>query len=291
MKGKIDMDKHELIDMLNGDLKEEHAAIIRYLVHSYLEGEDSPIGASLLSRSREEMWHMHWLGLIIGKMGGEPDMTPAPYPFDPTNRTTIFKSYVEYEKNLIPHYKQEAEKVDDPHIKRVLQRESWESAMHADKFQRMLDKLSPEQAKGLPGEENELPDDFMEDLQNIVQNKYTEMLQQVRNAWVLHKDGHMAWQIMDFSMTKMKQLAHIAEEIAENGVEPRFEVGKIDLSQAVGAALNGALEDVQQSRKRHQELRSSQEAQKHSGLLLNLDLSIKQEEYEAAEYEDWLKKL
>lgn len=285
------MDKHALIDMLNRDIKDEHAAIIRYLVHSYLEGEDSPIGASLLSRSREEMWHMHWLGLIIGKMGGEPDMKPAPYPFDPTNRTTIFKSYVEYEKNLIPHYNQEAEKADDPHIKRVLQREAWESSMHADKFQRMLDKLTPEQANGLPGEENELPDEFMENLQTIVQNKYTEMLQQVRNAWVLHKDGRMAWQIMDFSMTKMKQLAHIAEEVAENGVEPRLDVGKIDLSQAVGAALNGALEDVRESRKRHQELRNSREAQKHSGLLLNLDLSIKQEEYEAAEYEDWLKKL
>ncbi len=284
------MEKQALIEMLNKDLKEEHAAIIRYLVHSYLEGEDSPLGAGLLSRCREEMWHLHWLGLIIGELGGEPDMTPAPYPFDPANRASIFKSYVEYEKNLIPHYNQEAEKVDHPHIKRVLQREAWESAMHADKFQRTLDKLSPEQAEGLPEEDNELPDDFLESLQNIIQNKYTEMLQQIRNAWVLQKDGFMAWQIMDFSMTKMKQLAHAAEEVAENGVEPRLETGKIKLSHAIGAALTGALEDVQQSLKRHQELRNSREAQKHSGLLINLDLSIKQEQYEAAEYEDWLKK-
>jgi bacterioferritin len=285
------MEKNELIGMLNRDLKDEHAAIIRYLVHSYLEGEDSPLGAGLLSRSREEMWHLHWLGLIIGKLGGEPDMTPAPYPFDPASRTTIFESYVEYEKNLIPHYNEEAEKVDDPHIKRVLQREASESSMHADKFQRTLDKLPQEQADGLPGEENELPAGFMENLQDIVNNKYTEMLQQVRNSWVLQKDGRLAWQIMDFSMTKMKQLAHIAEEVAENGVEPRLEAGKINMSNAVGAALKGALEDVRQSLTRHQDLRSSQEAQKHSGLLINLDLSIKQEEYEAAEYEDWLKKI
>ena len=49
------MDKSELIEMLNKDIAEEHAAIIRYLTHSYLEGEDTPIGAGLLSRSREEM--------------------------------------------------------------------------------------------------------------------------------------------------------------------------------------------------------------------------------------------
>lgn len=284
------MDKKELIEMLNNDLKEEHAAIIRYLVHSYLEGEDSPLGAGLLSRCREEMWHLHWLGLIIGKLGGEPDMTPAPYPFDPTSRATIFASYVKYEKNLIPHYNREAEKVDNPHIKRVLQREAWESSMHADKFQRTLDKLTPEQAAGLPGEENELPGTFMENLQDIVQKKYNEMLQQVRNSWIFQKDGFLAWQIMDFSMTKMKQLAHIAEEVAENGVEPRLEAGKISMSTAVGDALKGALEDVQQSLKRHQDLRNSMEAQKHSGLLINLDLSIKQESYEADEYEDWLKK-
>jgi bacterioferritin len=34
------MDKQELIDMLNRDLADEHAAIIRYLVHGYMEGED-----------------------------------------------------------------------------------------------------------------------------------------------------------------------------------------------------------------------------------------------------------
>ena len=45
------MKKNELITMLNRDLADEHAAIIRYLVHAWMEGEDTPIGASLLSRS------------------------------------------------------------------------------------------------------------------------------------------------------------------------------------------------------------------------------------------------
>ena len=135
------MKKDELIVMLNKDMAEEHAAILRYLVHSYLEGEDTPLGASLLSRARDEMWHMHWLGMVVGNLGGEPNMIPAPYPFDPTNRATIFKSYVDYELSLIPHYMGEAERVDDPHIKRVLQREAWESEYHAKKFQRMQFKL------------------------------------------------------------------------------------------------------------------------------------------------------
>jgi len=284
------MNRTELIEMLNRDMRDEHAAIIRYLVHGYLEGEDSPIGASLISRSREEMWHMHWLGMIIGRLEGEHDMTPAPYPFDPTNRESIFKSYVDYENKLIPHYNQEADKIDDPHIKRVLQREAWESSIHTSKFQRILDKLSPEQAAGLPGETNKLPEEFLETLQKIVEKKYTEMLQHIRNAWIFQGEGVQGWQIMDFSMTKMKQLAHIAEEVAGNGINPRLKPGEIDKSTAIGSALERALEDVQESRKRHLELQKSEEAQRHAGLIINLDLSVKQEKFETEEIEDWLKK-
>lgn len=284
------MEKQELIAMLNEDLAAEHGSIIRYLVHGYLEGEDTPLGASLLSRAREEMWHLHWLGMIIGRLGGEPRMTPTPQPYDPTNRATIFKSYVNYELGLIPHYNGEAAKVDDPHIKRVLQREAWESEYHARKFQRILDKMTPEQAEGLPDEENELPEEFVERLQGLVANKYTEMLQHIRSSWVFQQEAIVGWQLMDFAMTKMKQLAHLAEEVAENGITPRFEVGKIDLSASVGLALKKGLEDVRGAREEHIKFQGESETQKHSGLLLELDLALKQEEYEAAEIGDWSKK-
>jgi bacterioferritin len=283
------MDTQALIALLNRDLADEHAAILRYLAHSYLEGEDTPLGAGLLSRCREEMWHMHWLGMIIGQLGGEPDMTPAPYPFDPANRGTIFESYVAYEEKLIPHYLAEADQVDDPHIRRVLQREAWESEMHAKKFGRTRKKLSPELAAGLPGAENELPAAFLESLQQAVSRKYTQMLQTIRDAWVLQKDGMMGWRIMDFSFTKMKQLAHVAEDVAENGITPRFAAGPLNKSTAIGAALAHLTESLAATRDGHMALQNDPEAQKHAGLLLNLDLSIRQEEYEIAEISDWKK--
>ena len=285
------MDKEELIAMLNKDIAEEHASIICYLTHSYLEGEDTPIGAGLLSRSREEMWHMHWLGMAIAELGGEPNMTPAPYPYDPTNRETIFKSYVEYELKLVPHYNGEADRVDDPHIKRVLQREGWESAMHAKKFQRVLNKLTPEEAASVPGEENELPQEFVDKLQDLVASKYTQVLQHIRNGWVLQDEGITGWELMDFSMTQMKQLAHIAEEVAENGIAPRFEANQIDMSRSIGMVLQKTLEDVRASRERHLRFRDESETQKHAGLIVNLDLTLQQEECEAAEIEDWSKKV
>jgi bacterioferritin len=283
------MEKQTLIDMLNRDLADEHAAIIRYLVHGWMEGEDTPLGSSLISISREEMWHMHWLGMIIGQLGGEPNFTPAPYPYDPTSRATILKSYVEYEEKLIPHYNEEADKVDDPHIRRVLQREAWESAIHAKKFQRRLNKLSPEEAAGLPGEESELPKDFLDKLQAEATSKYTEMLQHVRTSWLFQQDEIMGWKIMDQAIEKMRQLAHFAEDIAEDGVPPKFKPGQIDRSNAVGVALRKALEDVQTARERHLKLGKDAEVKKHSGLVINLDLTIQQEEYQEAELEEWSK--
>jgi bacterioferritin len=283
------MKKQELIDMLNRDLADEHAAIIRYLVHGWMEGEDTPLGSSLISISREEMWHMHWLGMIIGELGGEPNFTPAPYPYNPTSRTTILNSYVAYEEKLIPHYNEEAERVDDPHIKRVLRREAWESAIHARKFARKLSKLSAEEAAGVPGEESELPEELLNTLQEEVTSKYTEMLQHIRTSWVFQQDDNLGWKIMDQAMEKMKQLAHFAEDIAEDGIPPKFEPGRIDVSNTVGLALKKALEDVRSGRERHVNFAEDAEVKKHSGLVINLDLTIQQEAYQGEEIQDWQK--
>ena len=283
------MKRTEMIEMLNRDLADEHAAIIRYLVHGWLEGEDTPIGASLISRSREEMWHMHWLGMIIGQLGGSFNFKPAPYPYDPTNRATIFRAYVAYEQKLIPHYNREADMVNDPHIKRVLKREAWESAYHAKKFQRILDKLSPDQARTAPGGERELPASFLDVLQKETTGKYHEMLQHIGYAWVLQKKSLSAWNLMDQAMVKMKQLSHFAEDIGGNGVPVTFKPGKIEVTKDFGKSLKKAAGDVLKSHGRHKKLIRDSEFQKHAGLVINLDLTIQQEQYEAEELGDIIK--
>ena len=284
------MDTSKVITMLNRDLADEHAATLRYLIHGYLEEEDTPIGANLLSRAREEMWHMHWLGMIIGQLGGEPNLTPAGYPYDPTNRATIFKSYVEYEEKLIPHYNGEADSVNDPHIKRVLRREAWESAIHARKFQRLLGKLSPDEAKSPPGGTAEMPKEFLDTLQEDIASKYTEMLQHIRSSWIFQQDGILGWQLMDQAMEKMKQIAHFAEDVAGNGITPDLKSGPISKDKTSSIALKKAFEDVQRARERHLRLREDGELKKHLGLVINLDLTLQQEEYQIAELEDWRKK-
>jgi len=50
------------------------------------------------------------------------------------------------------------------------------------------------------------------------------------------------------------------------------------------------LKDVRAAREEHLKFQGESETRKHAGLLLSLDLALKQEGYEAAEIEDWAKK-
>ena len=134
-----------------------------------------------------------------------------------------------------------------------------------------------------------MPKALLDMLQAEVTRKYTEMLQHLRTSWVFQKDEILGWKIMDQGMEKMKQLAHFAEDIAEDGVAPKFKPGRVDKSAAIGVALKKALEDVQTARGRHVKLRDDSEIKKHSGLVINLDLTIKQEAYQGEELEDWSK--
>jgi bacterioferritin len=253
-----------------------------------MEGEDTPLGASLLSRSREEMWHMHWLGMVIGHLGGEPNLKAAVYPYDPSNRATILESYIKYEEQLVPHYEAEAARVDDPHIKRVLEREAWESSIHAKMFRRKLGKLSKEEVEGRPEGEQEMASELLNWLQTEVNSKYNEMLQHIRQAWVFQKNGLLSWEIMNQSMEKMKQLAHFAEDVAENGMDPDLSLGEVDRSADFKSALQKSLESVDNAQKRHVLRVEDRELKKHSGLVINLDLTIKQETYQSQELRQWL---
>ena len=138
------MERDELIEMLNEDLKDEHVSITRYLIHAYQVGEDTPFGSMLLSTAREEMWHMNWLGDEIGELDAEPVMEQGVYPHDPTSNASLLRSYIEWEDNLVKVYAEQAERVESRELKRILQQLGLESITHRRRFQMWLDRLGPE---------------------------------------------------------------------------------------------------------------------------------------------------
>jgi bacterioferritin (cytochrome b1) len=66
-------DKQAVVELLNADLRDEHAAIIQYLQHAYAIGEGEEAG-EIEAIAREEMRHFDWLAEAIVELGGKPDM-------------------------------------------------------------------------------------------------------------------------------------------------------------------------------------------------------------------------
>jgi bacterioferritin len=266
------MERDELIEMLNEDLKDEHASIIRYLIHAYQVGEDTPFGSMLLSTAREEMWHMNWLGDEIGEMDAEPEMEQGVYPHDPVSNASLLRSYIEWEDNLVKVYADQAEQVESRELKRILQQLGLESITHRRRFQMWLDRLGPEGEEPFEFEEGSFTPDMFDRFKNEVDDQYKLVLQHLRHAFVFEeKDCPTGSELELTAMRHMKHLSHFAEELGEAGKELAFDYPGVDLSDVIAAALNSDIELTDAARERFIALSQDPELAEHTSLRIELD--------------------
>jgi bacterioferritin len=274
------MDKKELVDMLNQDLADEHVSILRYLIHAYQVGEDTPFGSMLLSMAREEMWHMNWLGDAIGELGAEPRMEKGDYPYDPTSNASMLRSYMEWEANLVRLYAEQAEQVESPEISRMLLQEGLESETHRRRFEDWLAKLGPEAEEPFAyGEEGGFSPEMLARFQDETTDHYKLVLQELRHAFVFEGTICPVGSGLELSaMRHMKHLSYFAEGMAESGQEPGFEYPGVDMSRDVMAALVSDLELTDAARARFVKLNQDPELVDHEGLKTEIENMITRNE-------------
>lgn len=275
------MDRQKLIEMLNKDLMDEHVSVTRYLTHAYQAGEDTPLGAMMLSMAREEMWHMDWLADEIAELGGEPDMKQGVYPHDPTSNASLLRSYIAWEEGLVKSYMAQAARVDKQDVKRILMQQSKESSIHAQRFAAMLAKLGPEAEEPLVHEESgAFSPGMSEHLKDKMHDEYQLVLQHLRHAFVFEGESCPAGSGLELNaMRHMKHLSVFAEELAESGHPLEFVLPEIDMSQSVGPALEADLALTHQARQQFIELSQAPELAAHPGLKTELEHMIYQEEF------------
>ena len=284
------MDRNALLDMLNRDLADEHISVIRYLIHAYQAGEDTPLGSMMLSMAREEMWHMDWLADEIGEMGAEPDMKPGIYPHDPTSNASLLRSYIEWEDGLVVAYAEQASKVDSSELKKILMQQSKDSAIHSKRFAAMLEKLGPEGEEPLVyGDTGEFSPEMTNRLKSEMTDEYRLVLQHLRHAFVFEEENCPVSSALELTaMRHMKHLSHFAEELAEAGHELEFVHPTIDMSQSVESAVQADLELTHKARERFVALNQVPELAEHTGLKIEVENLISQEEFLAATVEGLL---
>lgn len=102
----IIMTKTELIDLLNGDLKNEYMHMHFYL-HSAVVVRGlhrAEIREFLLEEAASEMTHVKKFADLIVGLGGIPASLPNPFPTDLTKPVRILKFALDMEETVVANY-------------------------------------------------------------------------------------------------------------------------------------------------------------------------------------------
>jgi bacterioferritin len=218
-------DKHAIIELLNADLRDEHAAIIQYLQHAYAIGEGEEAG-EIEAIAREEMRHLDWLAEAIVELGGKPDMDRGEVDLTGSGPVEWMARDILAEERAIAQYKAHIGAVEDERIQRLLRRILSDEESHRNDFADLADELAEEGAEASGPLESrspaEAPPGVVDILQTGVQHEYTVILQYLYHNFVM-PHCEVGRELEMQAINEMQHLGWLAEELAELGGHPLIE--------------------------------------------------------------------
>ncbi len=219
------MDNEQIIELLNLDLQDEHGAIIQYLTHAYSMGEGE-VACEIEAIARDEMRHLDWLAETIVELGGKPSLTRG--TMDMTGKTVPdwMGNDVGLEKGAIDQYREHIARIDDPTIKRLLERIMADEMAHQAKFVHFVDKVKREGLTDIRGDRS---DKVANTLNWGVEHEYTVILQYMFQSY-LTRNAEAKKQLEDQAINEMQHLGWLAEELVDSGGRPRIEHTEVKLS-------------------------------------------------------------
>jgi len=219
------VEKAKIIELLNQDVQDEHGAIIQYLNHAYAMGEGE-MACEIESIARDEMRHLDWLAETIVELGGVPSLERGTMRMGSDTVSGWMGNNVLLEEGAISHYKEHINLIDDPRIKRLLQRILSDEEAHHGNFQHFVEKAQRDGAKDIRGNRQ---DDVAKVLNWGVEHEYTVILQYLLHSY-MSKNKDVKQQMEDQAINEMQHLGWLAEELVDGGGNPRIEHTEVDQS-------------------------------------------------------------
>lgn len=209
------MNKTKTVELLNQDLQDEHGAIIQYLAHAYGMGEGE-VSCEVEAIAREEMRHLDWLAETIVELGGKPSVKRGSMRFGGDGVPEWMGNDVRLEEDAISHYEDHIRQVDDPKVKRLLERILADENAHHGKFAHFVDKSRRE---GLTDHRGTRSDATAKFLNWGVGHEYTVILQYMFHSYMAKK-AEARKQLEDQAINEMQHLGWLAEELVDAGGTP-----------------------------------------------------------------------
>ncbi len=218
-------DRQAVIDLLKADLRDEHAALIQYLQHAYAIGEGEE-ACEIEAIAREEMYHFDWLTEIVVELGDRPDMTRGAVDLSGSGPEDWMARDVAAEERAIEQYQAHIAAIDQPQIKRLLQRILSDEKAHRDIFAHLSAKFAAREAppstplKARIAED--APPQVLDILQTGVQHEYTVILQYLAHRFLM-PDAEVGHELETQAINEMKHLGWLAEKVSGLGGHPHIE--------------------------------------------------------------------
>ena len=228
MSGQED---ERIVEMLNEDIKGEHAAIVQYLRHAYAMGEGE-MACEIEAIARDEMRHLEWLSEAVAELDGEPTIERGEMTIGGSSIAEWMQRDVGLEQDAIALYEEHIAAIDDPKIKRLLRRIVSDETSHLHDFEHFVEKskkkdLQPmaplEAPAGKPGK--------LADMLNWgVRHEYTVILQYLYHSFMT-PDEEVSEEMQDQAINEMQHLGWLAEELTDGGNVPEIEETGVDRSR------------------------------------------------------------
>jgi len=231
------MDKDKIIALLNQDLEGEHAAIIQYLVHAYAMGEGE-MACEIEAIAREEMRHFNWLAETIVSLGGTPSIERGDMRTGGELVPDWMKNNVLQEEDGIALYEEHIKAIDNPKIKRLLERILSDEKSHRGDFEHFVNKAQKESLRDLRGSRQ---DKVAQVLDWGIEHEYTVILQYLLHSYTTpNKDVRK--EMEDQAINEMQHLGWLSEEMVDKKGSPRIEHTKVNQSTKTADMLRADIE-------------------------------------------------
>jgi len=235
------MDKDGIIALLNQDLEGEHGAIIQYLTHAYAMGEGETACESE-AIAREEMRHLDWLAEAIVELGGVPSLERGKMRMGGESVADWMRNDVLLEEDGINLYREHIKIMDDPKIKRLLQRILSDEESHHGDFEHFVNKAQKEGAKDVRGSRK---DKVVQTLNWGIEHEYTVILQYMFQSHMT-TNPEAKKQLEDQAINEMQHLGWLAEKIIAISGNPRIEHTEVDRSTKTADMLRADIKIEQE---------------------------------------------
>jgi bacterioferritin len=231
------MDKDKVIQMLNQDIEGEHAAIIQYLLHAYSMGEGE-MACEIEAIAREEMRHFDWLAETVAGLGGTPTPMRGDMRVGSKDVADWMRDDVLQEEDAISLYERHIEAIDEPKIKRLLERILSDEKSHHRDFQHFVGKAEKEGLTDLRGSREAK---YPNILDWGIEHEYTVILQYLLQSYLTPSE-EVSEELQDQAINEMQHLGWLAEELVSGGGSPSIEHTAIDRSTSTADMLRADIE-------------------------------------------------